>query len=109
MVIAFTYKGSPVLHLSVPSVDRFAFVVISRPLDFIALFDGFMGLAEFEHPTDMQDSFIVVEFDTGFDLSLGDINDNYVGVDVNFVMSLASIDFTKGIDLKSGKQMTRVF
>ena len=42
-----------------------------------------------------------------FDPNLGDINDNHVGIDVNSVVSVASVDvLSKGIDLKSDKQMT---
>lgn len=51
-------------------------------------------------------SFVAVEFDTAFDPSHGDINDNHVGIDVNSIVSVASVDaISKGIDLKSGKEM----
>lgn len=54
-----------------------------------------------------QASFFAVEFDTSFDPSLGDINGNHIGIDVNTVASLASIDaVSRGIDLKSGRQIT---
>ena len=51
-------------------------------------------------------SFVAVEFDTAFDPSHGDINDNHVGIDVNSIVSVASVDaISKGIDLKSGREM----
>ncbi|KAJ1425011.1 Serine/threonine-protein kinase, active site [Sesbania bispinosa] len=54
-----------------------------------------------------QDSYFAVEFDTSFDPSLGDINGNHIGIDVNSVVSLASVDvLSRGIDLKSGKLIT---
>lgn len=56
---------------------------------------------------DPKDSFFAVEFDTSFDPSLGDINDNHIGIDVKTVMSFAAVDaISKGIDLKSGKKIT---
>lgn len=47
-----------------------------------------------------QDSFIAVEFDTSSDPSLADNNGNHIGVDVNTVISFASVDAESiGIDL----------
>ncbi|KVH99550.1 Concanavalin A-like lectin/glucanase superfamily, partial [Cynara cardunculus var. scolymus] len=52
-------------------------------------------------------SFLAVEFDTSFDQGLGDINDNHVGIDVDSIFSIASVDLmSTGIDLKSGKRIT---
>ncbi|KAL6998693.1 non-specific serine,threonine protein kinase, partial [Sarracenia purpurea var. burkii] len=86
--------------------DGFGFVIIFRLPYSVVFSDRFMGLPESEYPVDVQDSFIIVEFDTSFDPSLGDINDNHADADVNFAVSLASIDaFPKGVDWKSGKQM----
>ncbi|XP_052190550.1 L-type lectin-domain containing receptor kinase S.6 [Diospyros lotus] len=82
-----------------PFGDGLAFFITSDP-DSVGLSGGSMGLPE-------QDSYLAVEFDTSFNPSLGDINDNHVGIDVNTVESLYSIDlFQKGISLKSGKQIT---
>ncbi|KAF2296572.1 hypothetical protein GH714_000281 [Hevea brasiliensis] len=54
-----------------------------------------------------QDSFVAVEFDTSSDLSLSDISSNHIGIDVNTVVSFASVDAVEeGIDLKSGRQIT---
>ncbi|KAL7002553.1 non-specific serine,threonine protein kinase [Sarracenia purpurea var. burkii] len=79
---------------------------MSRLLDSIAFSGWFMGFLVSEHPIDVQDSFIIVKFDTSFDLSLDDINDNHAIVNVNSVVSLTSVDaFSRGINLKSGKQM----
>ncbi|KAL8243263.1 hypothetical protein R6Q59_009521 [Mikania micrantha] len=49
-------------------------------------------------------SFLAVEFDTNFDQDLGDINGNHVGMDLDSVLSVASVDLMSiGVDLKSGK------
>lgn len=54
-----------------------------------------------------QDSYFAVEFDTNFDPNRADINGNHVGIDVNSVQSLASVDlFSREIDLKNGKELT---
>ncbi|KAI3926619.1 hypothetical protein MKW98_014266 [Papaver atlanticum] len=51
--------------------------------------------------------YIAVEFDTSFDPSLEDISDNHIGIDINSVMSFASVDSTSmGFDLKNGKRTT---
>ncbi|GAU32309.1 hypothetical protein TSUD_43500 [Trifolium subterraneum] len=55
-------------------------------------------------PNSDKDSYFGVEFDTSYDPSLGDINGNHVGIDVNSVVSFASVDvLSRGVDLKSGK------
>ena len=81
-----------------------AFLITSNAAYF-TLTDGHLGLPE---PLTAQDSFVAIEFDTAFDPSLGDINGNHVGIDVNTIVSLASVDaVSQGIiDLKSGKEMT---
>lgn len=64
-----------------------------------------MGLPE-QAPSS-QDSFLAVEFDTNFDPFLEDLNDNHIGVDLNSVKSLSSVDVVpRGVDLKSGREMT---
>ncbi|CAL5417573.1 unnamed protein product [Camellia sinensis] len=99
----FSFRLAPSSSLC-PFGDGFAFLITSKSY-YVSLSDGYMGLPN--QSFHGQDSFVAVEFDTSFDSSLGDINDNHVGIDVNSVVSLASIDaFSKGIDLKSGRQMT---
>ncbi|KAK9929897.1 hypothetical protein M0R45_026967 [Rubus argutus] len=49
-------------------------------------------------------SFFAVELDTSFDPLVDDINGSHVGVDVNTVESVASINL--GIDLVSGREIT---
>ncbi|XP_057505235.1 L-type lectin-domain containing receptor kinase S.6-like [Actinidia eriantha] len=85
--------------------DGFAFLITSRP-DSISFSNGLMGLSS-EEESNGHDSYVAIEFDTMFDPNLGDINDNHVGIDVNSVVSVASVDvLSKGIDLKSERQMT---
>ncbi|KAK9270335.1 hypothetical protein L1049_025914 [Liquidambar formosana] len=87
-----------------PFGDGIAFLITSNAGSF-SHSDGYMGLPEPD--LDVQDSFIAVEFDTNFDPELGDINGNHIGIDVNTVISFASVDaVSKGIDLKSGRQIT---
>ncbi|XP_074369353.1 L-type lectin-domain containing receptor kinase S.6-like [Apium graveolens] len=77
--------------------------LISSGTDSMSLFNGYMGLPE----SDSDDSFLAVEFDTSFDKSLGDLNGNHVSVDLNSVVSVASVDsLAKGIDLKGGRRLT---
>ncbi|XP_034676016.1 L-type lectin-domain containing receptor kinase S.6 [Vitis riparia] len=83
--------------------DGMAFLITSNG-GYFSLSDGYLGLPE---PLSTQDSFVAIEFDTSFDPSLGDINGNHVGIDVNTIVSFASVDsVSQGIDLKSGKEMT---
>ncbi|KAJ7969840.1 putative Kinase [Quillaja saponaria] len=87
-----------------PSGDGFAFLIASKA-DSINLSSGYMGLPA--PAANHQDSYFAVEFDTNFDPSLGDVNGNHIGIDVNSVISFASVDvFSRGIDLKSGRQIT---
>ncbi|KAA8537873.1 hypothetical protein F0562_027547 [Nyssa sinensis] len=96
----FTIVPSPLC----PFGDGFVFFITSNVGSF-SMSDGHMGLPELA--LNSQDSFVAVEFDTNFDPSLGDINDNHIGIDVNTIMSFASVDVTsRDIDLKSGRQMT---
>ncbi|CAH8360917.1 unnamed protein product [Eruca vesicaria subsp. sativa] len=89
--------------LSCPFGDGFAFLITSNAESF-TFSNGFLGLPD--PVLDPHGSFIAVEFDTSFDPSHGDINDNHVGIDVNSVVSVASVDaVSKGIDLKSGREM----
>ncbi|XAR67789.1 Non-specific serine/threonine protein kinase, partial [Bertholletia excelsa] len=92
----FSFRISPIP--SCPYGDRFTFLIVLKS-DSVNLLNGYMGLPG-------QDSFVAIEFDTSFNPSLGDINDNHIGVDVNTASSLASVDaFSKGIDLRSGREM----
>lgn len=84
--------------------DGFAFLITSDADSFSSSY-GYMGLPAPE--SNPQDSFFAVEFDTSFDPSLGDINGNHIGIDVNSVISFVSVDaISRGIDLKSGKHIT---
>ncbi|KAF8108175.1 hypothetical protein N665_0114s0065 [Sinapis alba] len=96
---SFTIIASP----SCPFGDGFAFLITSNA-DSFTFSNGFLGLPD--PALDPHGSFIAVEFDTGFDPIHGDINDNHVGIDVNSIVSVASVDaISKGIDLKSGREM----
>ncbi|GJT46736.1 L-type lectin-domain containing receptor kinase S.6 [Tanacetum coccineum] len=51
-------------------------------------------------------SFLAIEFDTKYDQNLGDINGNHLGIDLDSISSLVSVDLmTNGIDLKGGKMI----
>ncbi|CAI9755868.1 unnamed protein product [Fraxinus pennsylvanica] len=94
---SFTITSTP----SCPSGEGLAFFITSNTGSF-SLSDGHMGL-----PADFQDSYVAVEFDTTFNPSLEDINSNHIGIDVNSVKSLASVDVvSKGINLRGGKEIT---
>ncbi|KAG2241992.1 hypothetical protein Bca52824_096165 [Brassica carinata] len=96
---SFTIIASP----SCPFGDGFAFLITSNA-DSFAFSNGFLGLPD--PGVDPHGSFIAVEFDTSFDPIHGDINDNHVGIDVNSIVSVASVDaISRGIDLKSGREM----
>ncbi|KZV58216.1 Kinase [Dorcoceras hygrometricum] len=92
---------------SCPFGNGFAFQITSNT-GLFSVYDGYMGLPEdLETSTEVQDSYFAVEFDTSFEPNLEDINGNHLGIDLNNIMSLASVDVvTKGLDLKSGKEMT---
>ncbi|CAB4319655.1 unnamed protein product [Prunus armeniaca] len=84
--------------------DGIAFV-ITPDVDSLSSSRGYMGLPE---PTSTsKESFFAVEFDTRFDPMVGDINGNHIGIDVNTVVSVASVDVvSRGIDLTSGREIT---
>ncbi|MCD7454731.1 hypothetical protein HAX54_025794 [Datura stramonium] len=87
---SFTMHPTP----SCPFGDGVGFLITSD-IDSLSISDGYMGLPM--QDSDMEDSFLAVEFNT---------NDNHVGVDTNEVRSLASVNVdSAGIDLKSGKEM----
>ncbi|XVE55187.1 hypothetical protein DITRI_Ditri03aG0139400 [Diplodiscus trichospermus] len=87
-----------------PFGDGIAFLITSNA-DSFNFSNGYMGLPQLD--LNSQDSYLAVEFDTSFNPSVGDINGNHIGVDVNTVVSLASVDvMSKGVDLKSGKKIT---
>ncbi|KAI3492295.1 hypothetical protein L1887_43225 [Cichorium endivia] len=68
---------------------------------------GCMGLPKSLIQNSNDSWFLAVEFDTRFHKTLRDINDNHVGIDLDSVFSIASVDLMKnGIDLKNGKQIT---
>lgn len=97
---SFSISPSPLCS----SGDGIAFLITPNANSFSAS-KGYMGLPE---PTlTARASFFAVEFDTSFDPSLGDVNGNHIGIDVNTVASIASIDsVSRGIDLKSGRLIT---
>ncbi|KAK9167103.1 hypothetical protein Scep_002294 [Stephania cephalantha] len=107
---SFSITPSP----SLPFGDGLAFFIASDPLQF-STSQGYLGLpnttADLGYSITPQQepsssSFIAVEFDTSFDPSLGDINDNHLGVDVGTIVSFHSVDVgSMGIDLKSGRPM----
>ncbi|XP_050378756.1 L-type lectin-domain containing receptor kinase S.6 [Argentina anserina] len=78
------------------SGDGMAFVITSHVEEGLSYSKGFMGLP--------QDSFFAVEFDTSFDPVIDDINGSHVGIDLNTVESVASVN--AGIDLVGGKEVT---
>lgn len=58
-------------------------------------------------PNGQDFTYVAVEFDTMLDPNVGDVNSNHVGIDVDSVVSVASVDgFSKGIDLQSGRPLT---
>ncbi|KAL4272769.1 hypothetical protein GQ457_13G010620 [Hibiscus cannabinus] len=88
-----------------PFGDGFVFLIASDAGS-VSFSSGHMGLPQSDN-SGSQDSFFAVEFDTSFNPSVGDINGNHIGVDVNSVVSVVSVDVTsKGVDLKSGKKIT---
>ncbi|XP_031092611.1 L-type lectin-domain containing receptor kinase S.6 [Ipomoea triloba] len=99
--LSFYSSFSFTITLTTPSCsfgDGFAFLITSDATSF-SRSDGFMGLPEH--------SFLAVEFDTNFDPFLEDLNDNHIGIDLNGVKPLASVDVVpRGVDLKSGREMT---
>ncbi|KAL7128267.1 hypothetical protein ABFS83_14G304700 [Erythranthe nasuta] len=88
---------------SCPFGDGFAFL-ITPTTTYFSLEDGYMGLPpENEASPSSQDSYFAVEFDTNFDPYLENIRGSHIGIDVNNVHSLASVD----VDLiKNGQEMT---
>ncbi|KAI6689515.1 hypothetical protein NL676_026343 [Syzygium grande] len=90
---------------SCPFGDGLAFLITSDT-DSFSPQDGYLGLPAPAFGS-QESSFVAVEMDTSFDPSFGDINGNHIGIDVNSVYSLASVDVvSRGVDLKSGKQIT---
>ncbi|XP_054789864.1 L-type lectin-domain containing receptor kinase S.6 [Prosopis cineraria] len=96
----FSIVSSPSCH----SGDGIAFMIISDT-DLVSFSRGYMGLPSLS--ANQQDSYFAVEFDTNFDPPLGDINGNHIGIDVDTIISIASVDaISEGIDLKSGRKIT---
>ncbi|XP_077239756.1 L-type lectin-domain containing receptor kinase S.6-like [Tasmannia lanceolata] len=93
---------------SSPFGDGLAFIITSNPCT-IGTSNGYMGLTNSSSITTIQEeqeSLIAFEFDTNFDLELGDINDNHVGLDINTIFSFASENANSvGVDLKAGRPM----
>ncbi|KAI3868697.1 hypothetical protein MKX03_007497 [Papaver bracteatum] len=61
-----------------------------------------------DQPNIEKGMYIVVEFGTSFDSSLEDIGDNHIGINVNWVLSVESVNSstTMGFFLKNGKRTT---
>ncbi|KAF5735370.1 hypothetical protein HS088_TW15G00872 [Tripterygium wilfordii] len=96
---SFSIISSPLC----PFGDGMTFLITSNANSFSSS-NGYMGLPD--SASDTQDSFVAVEFDTSFNPSLGDINDHHIGIDVNSIISFASVDAaSRGIDLKSGREV----
>lgn len=104
-VASFSCKFSFRIDPSAPYCafgDGLAFLITSNPGS-VSLSDGYMGMPVMNS----RDSFLAVEFDTSFNGNLGDINGNHVSVDLNSVLSVASVDsLSRGIDFKSGRKMS---
>ncbi|WCJ43398.1 Concanavalin A-like lectin protein kinase family protein [Euphorbia peplus] len=84
--------------------DGMAFLITSSE-DSFSFSNGYIGLPG--PALNPQDSFIAVEFDTHFDSSFKDVNDNHIGIDVNSVVSFASVDaMANGVNLKSRRKIT---
>nr|XP_043612395.1 L-type lectin-domain containing receptor kinase S.6 [Erigeron canadensis] len=97
----FTFSITPQSPHCLPG-DGIAFLITSDPNSLPHSY-GYLGLPD----SSVFGPFFAIEFDTLYNPGFGDINDNHVGVDINSVISVASVDLmTKGIDLKSGKQVT---
>ncbi|XP_047340582.1 L-type lectin-domain containing receptor kinase S.6 [Impatiens glandulifera] len=97
---SFTISHSPLC----PFGDGLAFLITSN-IDSFSLMYGRMGLPDWE--PESQDRFFAVEFDTNFDPLLQDVNDNHIGIDLNSVVSVVSVNLiSKGIDLRSDRKMT---
>ncbi|KAM1014274.1 hypothetical protein TB2_044112 [Malus domestica] len=87
------------------SGDGIAFV-ITPDVDSLGSYrGGYMGLPE---PSSVsKESFFAVEFDTRFDPMVGDKNGNHIGIDLNTVVSVATVGVvSRGIDLTSGREIT---
>ncbi|KAF5749301.1 hypothetical protein HS088_TW04G01268 [Tripterygium wilfordii] len=96
---SFSIVSSPLC----PFGDGITFLITSDANSF-SISNGYMGLPD--SASDTQDSFIAVEFDTSFNPSFGDINDHHIGIDVNSIISFASVDAaSRGVDLKSGREV----
>ncbi|KAK9689518.1 hypothetical protein RND81_09G064400 [Saponaria officinalis] len=62
---------------------------------------GYLGLVNSSDLT--KNRFVAIEFDTKLDAHFRDPNDNHVGLDVNSLVSMQTVDLgLRGIDLKSG-------
>ncbi|KAK9073113.1 hypothetical protein SSX86_007436 [Deinandra increscens subsp. villosa] len=97
----FTFKITPPPPPCV-SGDGLAFLIASDP-NSLPHSNGYLGLPD----SPISDPFFAIELDTSFNPDLGDFNDNHLGLDLNSVISVASIDLTsKGIYLKSGRRIT---
>ncbi|GMN62341.1 hypothetical protein TIFTF001_031417 [Ficus carica] len=66
---------------------------------------GYLGLVNSSQLT--QNKFVAIEFDTRMDLHFEDPNDNHVGLDIESLNSIKTVDaMSRGIDLKSGNSIT---
>lgn len=94
--------------------DGFAFFVSSYGPAFSPSLAGYLAIIGTSAPPPAvaaaaagQDTIVAVEFDTAFNLDLGDINDNHIGVDINTIFSFVSQDAAAaGVNLRAGRPIT---
>lgn len=66
---------------------------------------GYLGLVNSSKLT--KNKFIAIEFDTRLDFHFNDPNDNHIGLDIDSLDSIKTVDCTTvGVDLKSGSLIT---
>ena len=80
-------------------------IFLSPENDTLGSPDGFLGLVNASELT--KNKFIAVEYDTRLDPHFNDPNDNHVGLDIDSLDSVATVDLsTVGIDLKKGGEFS---
>ncbi|PWA43104.1 protein kinase-like domain, Concanavalin A-like lectin/glucanase domain protein [Artemisia annua] len=96
-VTNFTFVVKPGKPVSGGGVAFF----LSPENDTLGSPDGFLGLVNASELT--KNKFVAVEYDTRLDPHFSDPNDNHVGLDIDSLDSVATVDLsTVGIDLKKG-------
>ncbi|KAL2248822.1 UNVERIFIED_CONTAM: L-type lectin-domain containing receptor kinase S.4 [Sesamum indicum] len=84
----------------------FAFTVSKSKELSRALPNQYLGLMNPSNLGNISNHVFAVEFDTVKDFEFGDINDNHIGIDINSLVSNASVSASKeGINLKSGMRI----